>query len=100
MMDDGRRTTDIFFAIVLLLFALLASWTAPSAALPATVSFISRFLAVGHNPGRAVFIVAHHHIGGQDGLFDLRFERIGDGRGHAVGDGHGQKYGVQGATVG
>ena len=38
--------------------------------------------------------MTHHHIGGHAGFDNLGMQRVGDCRGHARGDGHGQKAGV------
>ena len=52
------------------------------------------------DPARAVGIVAHQHVGAHDAGHLLDVQRVGDGRGHAGADRHGQEGRVEAVPVG
>src|SRR5689334_1706863 len=77
-----------------------AATTAPAAILAAAPAAGPRAFAFGSglaelaDPGGAMGILAHQHVAAHDAdhLFDM--QRVGDGRGHARADRHGEEAGI------
>src|SRR5205823_857715 len=82
--------------------AAVGSGTAASAFPPAAGALLAlgRGLAEFLDPAHAVHVMAHGDVGAQDSGQLLLVKRIGDGRGHAGPDQHGEECRVEAVPVG